>query len=156
MIASVWQKEALRTLAGSRDRGKANRARAVLLTRSGWTSARIAEAFGVGEDTGRLWHPRLWHDFVGGGVDAPKTSPAPGPAPGQGGGGAAGPFALADRRMAAQIRTRIQRHRGRLTRSRPIISPIRPSPTQMPRRTIHPRPSPSGDPKGTRTEPRQC
>ena len=44
---------------------------------SGWTSPRIAEAFGVREDTVRLWRS----DFVRGGVEALKTSPAPGPAP---------------------------------------------------------------------------
>ncbi|MFO7478730.1 MAG: helix-turn-helix domain-containing protein, partial [Methyloceanibacter sp.] len=49
------QRKALRTLAHSRDRGEADRARAILLTLSGWTSERIAEAFGVREDTVRLW-----------------------------------------------------------------------------------------------------
>ena len=39
----------------SRDRGEADRARAVLLTLAGWTSSKIAEAFGVREDTVRLW-----------------------------------------------------------------------------------------------------
>ena len=39
-------------LAGSRDRGEAM-VGAVLLTLAGWTSARIAEAFGVREDTVR-------------------------------------------------------------------------------------------------------
>jgi len=37
VVASVEQKAALRALAGSRDRGEADRARAVLLTLSGWT-----------------------------------------------------------------------------------------------------------------------
>ena len=53
--ASEEQKAALRTLAGPRDRGEADRARAMLLTLSGWTSPRIAEAFGVREDTVRVW-----------------------------------------------------------------------------------------------------
>jgi transposase len=75
--ASDEQKMALRALAGSRERGEADRARAVLLTLSGWTSPRIAEAFGVREDTVRLWRS----DFARGGVQALKTSPAPGPAP---------------------------------------------------------------------------
>ncbi len=74
VAASEEQKAALRTLAGSRDRGEADRARAVLLTLSGWTSPRIAEAFGVREDTVRLWRS----DFVRGGVTALKSSPAPG------------------------------------------------------------------------------
>jgi hypothetical protein len=42
----------------------------------GWTSPRIAEAFGVREDTVRLWRG----DFANGGVDALKASVAPGPA----------------------------------------------------------------------------
>jgi len=77
VVASDEQKAALRALAGSRDRGEADRARAVLLTLSGWTSPRIAEAFGVREDTVRLWRS----DFARGGVAALETSPAPGPAP---------------------------------------------------------------------------
>jgi transposase len=75
--ASEEQKAALRALAGSRERGEADRARAVLLTLSGWTSPRIAEAFGVREDTVRLWRS----DVARGGVDALKTSPGAGPAP---------------------------------------------------------------------------
>jgi transposase len=77
VTASDEQKRALRALAGSRDRAEADRARAVLLTLSGWTSPRIAEAFGVREDTVRLWRS----DFARGGLEALKTSPAPGPAP---------------------------------------------------------------------------
>jgi transposase len=49
----------------------------VLLTLTGWTSPRIAEAFGVREDTVRLW--RI--DFAGGGVAALQASVAPGPTP---------------------------------------------------------------------------
>ena len=77
VVASAEQKAALRALAGSRDRGEADRARAVLLTLSGWTSPRIAEAFGVRQDTVRLWRS----DFARSGVAALKTSPALGPAP---------------------------------------------------------------------------
>ena len=73
--ASDEQRAALAALAGSRDRGEADRARAVLLTLSGWTSPRIAEAFGVREDTVRLWRS----DFGKGGVEALKASVAPGP-----------------------------------------------------------------------------
>ena len=75
--ASDEQRAALTALAGSRDRGEADRARAILLTLSGWTSPRIAEAFSVREDTVRLWRS----DFGRGGVDALKASVAPGPAP---------------------------------------------------------------------------
>jgi transposase len=49
----------------------------VLLTLAGWTSPRIAEAFGVREDTVRLWRS----DFLSGGVEVLKASVAPGPAP---------------------------------------------------------------------------
>ena len=41
-------------LSASPDRGEADRARAVLLTQVGWTSSKIAEAFGVRVDTVRL------------------------------------------------------------------------------------------------------
>ncbi len=49
----------------------------MLLTLAGWTSGRIAEAFGVRQDTVRLWRG----DFMRGGVDALKATVAPGPAP---------------------------------------------------------------------------
>jgi transposase len=75
--ASVDQRAALAALAGSRDRGEADRARAILLTLSGWTSPRIAEAFSVREDTVRLWRS----DFSRGGTDALRASVAPGPSP---------------------------------------------------------------------------
>jgi transposase len=77
VAASDDQRVALTALAGSRDRGEADRARAVLLTLAGWSSPRIAEAFGVREDTVRLWRS----DFGRGGVDALKASIAPGPLP---------------------------------------------------------------------------
>jgi len=75
--ATEEQRAELTILAGSRDRGEADRARAVLLTLAGWTSPRIAEAFGVREDTVRLWRS----DFMNGGVAALKASVAAGPAP---------------------------------------------------------------------------
>ena len=77
VAASGEQRAELMAVAGSRERGEADRARAVLLTLSGWTSARIAEAFGVREDTVRLWRS----DFGKGGVAALKASIAPGPPP---------------------------------------------------------------------------
>ena len=61
----------------TRDRGEADRARAILLTLTGWTSQRIAQAFGVREDTVRLWRS----DFARGGVEALKATVAPGPVP---------------------------------------------------------------------------
>jgi len=77
LSATEEQRQALAVLASSRDRGEADRARAVRLTLAGWTSARIAEAFGVREDTVRLWRS----DFMRGGVEARKATVAPGPAP---------------------------------------------------------------------------
>ena len=47
VAASDEQRAGLLALANSRDRGEADRARAVLLTLAGWTSSKIAEAFGV-------------------------------------------------------------------------------------------------------------
>jgi transposase len=75
--ASEEQRGALRALAHARDRGEADRARAILLTLMGWTSQRIAQAFGVREDTVRLWRS----DFSHGGVEALKATVAPGPVP---------------------------------------------------------------------------
>ncbi len=49
----------------------------MLLTLAGWTSPEIAEAFGVREDTVRLWRS----DFTTGGAAALKASIAPGPLP---------------------------------------------------------------------------
>src|SRR5215216_7884722 len=77
VVASEEQRRALMALSRSRDRGEADRARAILLTLSGWTSAQIAEAFGVREDTVRFWRST----FMTGGVEALKTSVAPGPTP---------------------------------------------------------------------------
>jgi transposase len=77
VTASDEQRGGLLALAGSRDRGEADRARAVLLTLAGWTSPKIAEAFGVREDTVRLWRS----DFTAGGVAALKANIAPGPPP---------------------------------------------------------------------------
>jgi transposase len=77
VTATEEQQGALKALAGGADRAEADRARAILLTLAGWTSARIAEAFGVREDTVRLWRS----DFAGGGVEALKARVAPGPEP---------------------------------------------------------------------------
>ncbi len=77
VVASEEQRRGLAALSQSRERGEADRARALLLTLSGWTSSRIAEAFGVREDTVRLWRS----DFMKGGAEALKASVAPGSAP---------------------------------------------------------------------------
>jgi transposase len=77
VTATDEQRAALKLMADSADRAQADRARAVLLTLGGWTSTDIAEAFGVREDTVRLWRS----DFMSGGVDALRTCVAPGPLP---------------------------------------------------------------------------
>jgi len=77
VAAGEEQRKALQRLAHSRDRGEADRTRAILLTLSGWTSPRIAEAFGVREDTVRLWRS----EFAHGGVEALRATVAPGPPP---------------------------------------------------------------------------
>ena len=75
--ASAEQKAQLEDLALSRDRGEADRARGILLTLEGWTSARIAEVFRVREDTVRFWRG----EFLHGGVEAVKASVYAGPPP---------------------------------------------------------------------------
>jgi transposase len=77
VVADADQRRALSGLARSRDRGEADRARAILLTLSGWTSPAIAAAFGVREDTVRLWRSA----FMAGGVEALRRRVPPGPAP---------------------------------------------------------------------------
>jgi transposase len=77
VTADEDQRRALMALSQSRDRGEADRARAILLTLSGWTSGQIAQAFGVREDTVRFWRST----FIAGGIEALKKSVAPGPAP---------------------------------------------------------------------------
>ena len=68
---------ALHLLAQSADRREADRARAILLTLDGWTSADLAEVFGVRQDMVRFWRS----DFMRGGIDAVKASRAPGAPP---------------------------------------------------------------------------
>jgi transposase len=77
VTASEEQKAQLEAVAASRDRGEADRARAILLTLAGWTSVRIAEVFRVREDTVRFWRG----DFLRGGVEALKASVYAGPPP---------------------------------------------------------------------------
>jgi transposase len=77
LVATATQQAELRELARSDVRGEADRARAILLTLSGWTSERLAEAFGVTADSVRHW--RQW--FSEGGVEALRSTLAPGPSP---------------------------------------------------------------------------
>jgi transposase len=77
VTASEEQKAQLLALARSSDRGEADRARAILLTLTGWTSARIAEVFCVREDTVRFWRG----DLLRSGVEAMKATVYAGPPP---------------------------------------------------------------------------
>src|ERR671921_559748 len=73
-----WGGQRMLSMIRYRDRmWEADRAGAILLTLAGWTSLQIAEAFGVREDTVRLWRSA----FMEGGVAALRKSVAPGPAP---------------------------------------------------------------------------
>jgi transposase len=74
VTASPEVRQWLQALSVSRDRGEADRSRAVLLTLEGWTAARIAQAFGVREDTVRQWRS----DFMAGGVDTLRARKATG------------------------------------------------------------------------------
>jgi transposase len=77
VVADEGQRVELADLAQSRERAEADRARCILLTLSGWTSPMLAEAFGVREDTVRLWRMV----FMTGGVAALKRHAPPGPSP---------------------------------------------------------------------------
>lgn len=68
------QRDGLERLAGSAVRAEADRARAMLLSLGGWTSAEIGEAFGVREDTVRDWRST----FIREGVSGLERHPAPG------------------------------------------------------------------------------
>jgi transposase len=77
VVADEEQRSALAELAKSRERGEADRARCILLTLSGWSSPRLAEAFGVREDTVWLWRM----EFMASGFETLRTRVPPGPAP---------------------------------------------------------------------------
>jgi transposase len=77
VTANEEQRALLKAMASGADRAEADRARAIRLTLSGWTSPQIAQAFGVREDTVRLWRTA----FMAGGVAALARRVAAGPAP---------------------------------------------------------------------------
>src|SRR3954466_3312078 len=58
LAAMEDQRRALRALSRSWDRGEADRARAILLTLSGWTSSLIAERFRPGGRRAPWWSSR--------------------------------------------------------------------------------------------------
>jgi len=64
----------LERLACSANRAEADRARAILLSLAGWTSAAIGRAFRVREDTVRDWRSTFMHE----GVVGIERHPAPG------------------------------------------------------------------------------
>ena len=64
--ATFEQREDLERQAVSRERAEADRARAILLSLSGWTSKRIGEALRVREDTVRDWRSAFMREGVAG------------------------------------------------------------------------------------------
>jgi transposase len=71
------QRSDLKQLSGSANRSEADRARVILLSLGGWTSAEIGEAFGVREDTVRDWRSAFMRE----GLSGIERHPAPGSAP---------------------------------------------------------------------------
>jgi transposase len=71
------QRSDLKQLSGSANRSEADRARAILLSLGGWTSAEIGEAFGVREDTVRDWRSAFMRE----GLSGIERHPAPGSPP---------------------------------------------------------------------------
>ena len=99
LVASAEQREGLRRLAVSANRAEADRARAILLSLSGWKSASIGEVFGVREDTVRDW--RSW--FMREGLTGIERHPAPGCLPVK----AQAALAVASELFAAPVENRI-------------------------------------------------
>ena len=74
LAASGEQRDGLKRLAVSANRAEADRARAILLSLSGWKSAAIGEVFGVREDTVRDWRSTFMRE----GLAGIERHPAPG------------------------------------------------------------------------------
>src|SRR6266851_5307060 len=68
--STAAQLQGLQELARSARRDEADRARAIVLSLSGWTSGQIARAFGVTPDSVRRW--RSW--FMEAGIDGLRAS----------------------------------------------------------------------------------
>ena len=77
LTAMAEQREGLERLARSAHREEADRARGILLSLAGWTSAAIGEALRVRQDTVRNWRSA----FMRQGLEAVVRHPAPGRAP---------------------------------------------------------------------------
>jgi transposase len=71
------QRSDLKQLSASANWSEADRARAILLSLGGWTSAEIGEAFGVREDTVRDWRSAFMRE----GLSGIERHPAPGSPP---------------------------------------------------------------------------
>jgi transposase len=99
LVASAEQRDGLRRLAISTNRAEADRARAVLLSLTGWKSAAIGEVFGVREDTVRDWRSTFMRD----GVAGIERHPAPGCSPEK----AEAALAVANELFAAPVENRI-------------------------------------------------
>jgi len=98
VAATAEEREALRALARSSDRKEADRARALLLSLEGWSSFRIAEAFGVKPDSVRHWRWSFGRERVSG-LRARKS---PGPEPVK----ARAALAVAEAVLSAQVSDR--------------------------------------------------
>ena len=99
LAANAGQLEGLKRLAVSANRAEADRARAILLSVSGWKSAAIGQVFGVREDTVRNW--RSW--FMREGLTGIERHPAPGCSPVK----AEAALAVARELFAAPVENRI-------------------------------------------------
>jgi transposase len=77
LTATAEQRRGLEQLSRSPDRAAADRARAIVLSLAGWTSAEIGEAFGVREDTVRDWRSTFMRE----GLAGLERHPAPGRSP---------------------------------------------------------------------------
>jgi transposase-like protein len=99
LIANAEQRDSLKRLALSTKRAEADRARAILLSLSGWTSAAIGEVFGVCEDTVRDWRSTFMRE----GPAGIERHPAPGCSPVK----AEAALAVARELFAAPVENRI-------------------------------------------------
>src|SRR5476649_2849903 len=99
LAASTEQRDGLKRLAFSANRAEADRARAILLSLSGWKSAAICEVFGVREDTVRDWRS----SFMCEGLAGIERHPAPGCSPVK----AQAALAVASEQFAAPVENRI-------------------------------------------------
>jgi hypothetical protein len=121
LSATTEQKAALTELARSEPRGEADRARAILLTLSGWTSPEVPESFGVTVDSVRHW--RQW--FAEGGVEALRSTLAPGPSAEKG----ERALEVAIGARAFDVLLVLAEARGELVTKHEILSPVWPNMT---------------------------